>query len=41
MFPLEIIFVIYKIHLHTSRLYGSDFYNQGMIRVVDYQIHTG
>ena len=38
---LEIIIIIDEIYLHTCRLDGSDFYNQGMVSIVNNQIHTG
>ena len=33
---LKIIIVVYKIDLHTSRLYRSDFNNKRMICIIDY-----
>src|SRR5690606_21462632 len=37
---LKVIFVIYKINLHSSRLNRSDFYDERIIRVVNNKVHT-
>ena len=38
---LEIIIIIDEIYLHTCGLNRSNFYNKGVISIVDDQVHTG
>ena len=40
IFPLEIVVVIDKIDLHTSRLYRCHLDNQRVIGIVDNQVHS-
>ena len=38
--PMEIIFIVNKIDLHASLLNGSDLNDQGVVSVIDNQVHS-
>ena len=39
-FSLKLIFIIYKIYLHAGCLNRCDLYDQGMVCVIDNEIHS-